>query len=206
MLPNFIAKRPLPAEYDLAGVIEDPNGSSFNKGDEVFGIIPVRKSPWHHPPQAKLIINVLSHLALSWKTREGALQQYAKVPAKNLVIRPNNITPTEASGIALAGETAWQSLFNVGKLEAGQTVFINGGSSSVGAFAIQIAKANGAKVVASASGKNEEYVRRLGADEFVDYTKEPLHEYLEKNPPSTKYHLFLDAGMLSFGFNGALWI
>ena len=65
-----------------------------------------------------------------------------------------------------------------GNLEPGQTVFVNGGSSSVGAFAIQIAKAKGAaKVVASASGKNEEFVRGLGADEvslmFGKYETEP---------------------------------
>lgn len=141
-----------------------------------------------------LVSSVLYFPGLSLKTRQGALQQYAKLPASHLVLRPSDITPTEASGIALAGETAWQALFNVGKLEAGQTVFINGGSSTVGAFAIQFAKAKGATVITSASSKNEAFVRGLGADEFFDYTKEPLYEYLEKNPPSTKYHLFLDAG------------
>lgn len=126
--------------------------------------------------------------------RQGALQQYAKLPASHLVLRPSNLTPIEASGIALAGLTAWQGLFNAGKLEAGQTVFINGGSSAVGAFAIQFARAKGANVATSASGKNEAFVRGLGADDFFDYTKEPLHGYLKKNPPSTKYHLFFDAG------------
>lgn len=61
--------------------------------------------------------------------------------------------------------TGYQALFQVAKLEAGQTVFINGGSTSVGAFAIIFAKARGIKVVASASGKNEAFVRKMGADE-----------------------------------------
>lgn len=65
--------------------------------------------------------------------------------------------------------TGYQALFQVAKLEAGQTVFINGGSTSVGAFAIIFAKARGIKVVASASGKNEAFVRSMGADEVRYY-------------------------------------
>ncbi|KAK0495808.1 hypothetical protein EDD18DRAFT_1286241 [Armillaria luteobubalina] len=173
LLPNFIARRPIPAEYDLAGVIEDPNGSQFTKGDNVFGVI---------------------HTSTSIKMREGALQQYARIPAVYLNRRPENITFVEAAGITLAAETAWQALFRCAKFEAGQTVFINGGSSSVGAFAIQIAKAKGAaRVVVSASSQNEEFVKSLGADEFIDYTKQPLHEYLAQNPPSPKFHIILDA-------------
>ncbi|KAK0494655.1 hypothetical protein EDD18DRAFT_1310370 [Armillaria luteobubalina] len=172
-LPNFIARRPIPAEYDLAGIIEDPNDSQFTKGDNVFGVI---------------------HTSTSIKMREGALQQYARVPANYLTRRPENITSVEVAGVTLAAATAWQALFRCAKFEAGQTVFINGGSSSVGAFAIQIAKAKGAaRVVASASSQNEEFVKSLGADEFIDYTKQPLHEYLAQNPPSPKFHIILDA-------------
>ncbi|KAK0470504.1 hypothetical protein IW261DRAFT_1516310 [Armillaria novae-zelandiae] len=173
LLPNFIARRPAPAEYDLAGIIEDPNDSQFKKGDSVFGLI---------------------HTLTSLKTRQGALQQYARMPAAYLVRRPENITFVEAAGVTLAAETAWQALFLCAKFEAGQTVFINGGSSSVGAFAIQIAKAKGAaRVVASASGQNQEFVKSLGADEVIDYTKQPLHEYLAQNPPSPKFHVIFDA-------------
>ncbi|KAK0192865.1 hypothetical protein F5146DRAFT_1102619 [Armillaria mellea] len=173
LLPNFIARRPIPAEYDLAGIIEDPNDSQFTKGDSVFGVI---------------------HTATSIKMREGALQQYARVPAAYLTRRPENITPVEAAGVTLAAGTAWQALFRCAKFEAGQTVFINGGSSSVGAFAIQIAKAKGAaRIVASASGQKEEFIKSLGADEVIDYTKQPLHEYFAQNPPSPKFHIILDA-------------
>lgn len=91
------------------------------------------------------------------------------MPASHLATRPPNVTPVEAAGFTLAAQTAYQALLEVGHLEAGQTILINGGSSSVGAFAIQIAKAIGAKVVATASGKNEEFVRSLGADEVRFY-------------------------------------
>ncbi len=79
--------------------------------------------------------------------------------------RPSNIDAIEASGLAVAGLSAYQAMFHDAHLEAGQTVFINGGSTSVGLFAIQIAKARGIRVVTSASAKKEELVRKMGADE-----------------------------------------
>ncbi|KAL1730508.1 hypothetical protein EV714DRAFT_284168 [Schizophyllum commune] len=179
--PNFLAKRPLPAEYDFAGTIVDANGSQYKEGDPVWGFVEVQQS---------------------WKSRQGALSQYVRVPVHMVAPRPANVSATEAAGLTLAGETAYQCLFRSnslavdaqGNLEPGQTVFVNGGSSSVGAFAIQIAKAKGAaKVVASASGKNEEFVRGLGADEFIDYTKKPIHEQLLENPPNPKFHIIVDA-------------
>lgn len=87
------------------------------------------------------------------------------MPADNLVIRPPHVSPVEAAGITLVAETAYEGLIDIAKLEAGQSVLINGGSSAVGAYAIQIAKAKGARVVATASGKNEAFVRKMGADE-----------------------------------------
>lgn len=102
---------------------------------------------------------------MTLKTRQGALAEYVSAPAKNVARRPENITPVQACGITLAGTTAWQALFDLGGLEEGQTVFVNGGSTAVGSYAIQFAKAKGCRVIATASGKNEEYVRRMGADE-----------------------------------------
>lgn len=141
-LPNSLIKRV--AEGDLAGEVVNPNGSRFEIGDQVFGFIDVDHS---------------------FRSRQGSLASYAFVPAANVVHRPSNISPLEAAGITLAGLTAYQALFEVAKLEPGQTIFINGGSTSVGAYAIQLAKARGSTVVASASGKNEQFVRDLGADE-----------------------------------------
>ncbi|KAJ8699506.1 hypothetical protein PTI98_002616 [Pleurotus ostreatus] len=159
LAPNFLAKRPLPAEYDFAGVVAKKNGTEFEVGDPVFGFI---------------------HVSITLKTRQGTLAEYALVPDICVTKRPSNIDVIHAFGLTLAGLTAWQSL-NCTRLEAGQTVFIYGGSTAVGLFAIQIAKARGIKVVASASGKNEELVKKMGADEFIDYTKEPIYKYLRPN-------------------------
>ncbi|KAF4578555.1 hypothetical protein EYR36_000362 [Pleurotus pulmonarius] len=176
LAPNFVAKRPLPAEYDFAGVVEKKNGTELEVGDPVFGLL---------------------HVSTTLKSRQGALAEYALVPDISVTKRPSNIDAIHASGLTLAGLTAWQSLFECAHLEAGQTVFIYGASTAVGLFAVQIAKARGIKVVASASGKNEELVKKMGADEFIDYTKEPIHKYLASHPPSPKFHAIIDAYGLS---------
>lgn len=87
------------------------------------------------------------------KTRQGALSQFVRIPADHLAIRPPNVTPVQAAGLTLAGLTAYQALHGLANIEADQTVFISGGSTAVGAFAIQLAKAAGAKVIATASGR-----------------------------------------------------
>ena len=72
--------------------------------------------------------------------------------------------------------TAWQALIDTAKLSAGQTVLIHGGSGGVGSFAIQIAKARGAKVIATASTRNQDLLKQLGADVAVDYTKQKFED------------------------------
>jgi NADPH:quinone reductase-like Zn-dependent oxidoreductase len=143
LIPNSFFKRV--AEHDFAGEIADPNGDPrFKVGDQVFGTIPVPES---------------------LKTGQGALAQYAYAPTKTTTHRPEGIPPNEASGIPIVALTAYAALHQVGKLEAGQRIFINGGTTSVGIYAVQFAKALGCKVYASASGKNEEFLRNLGVDE-----------------------------------------
>ena len=73
--------------------------------------------------------------------------------------------------VPLAALTAWQALIDTAKLSAGQTVLIHGGSGGVGSFAVQIAKARGAKVIATASTGNQDLLKQLGADTAIDYTK-----------------------------------
>jgi NADPH:quinone reductase-like Zn-dependent oxidoreductase len=73
--------------------------------------------------------------------------------------------------VPLVALTAWQALIDVAKLQAGQTVLIHGGSGGVGSMAIQIAKARGAKVIATASTPNQDLLKQLGADVAIDYTK-----------------------------------
>lgn len=143
LIPNSFFKRV--AEHDFAGEVVDPNGDpNFKAGDQVFGSIP--------PP-------------LSLRTGQGALAQYAYVPTRTTTHRPEGISPNEASGIPIVAMTAYTAVHRVGKLEAGQRIFINGGTTSVGMYAVQFAKALGCKVYACASGKNEEFLRDLGVDE-----------------------------------------
>jgi len=125
--------------------------------------------------------------------KQGTLAQYASVPADALVLRPSTVTPTEASGLALAGLTAYTAVIKNADIQPGQKIFINGGSTAVGAFAIQLAKIRGAVVTASASARNESYVRKMGADEFVDYTKESLPQYLTANGVDKKFDYILEA-------------
>ncbi|KAG1891335.1 chaperonin 10-like protein [Suillus subluteus] len=170
--PDIIARRPITPEHDFAGVVVNANGTEFSAGDEVIGFIPV---------------------PMQFKTGQGALTEYTKLPATHLVLKPSNVSAIEACGLPVAGETAFQALVDIGKLQAGQSVFVNGGSSAVGMNAIYIAKALGAKVVTSASSRNEDFCRDAGADEFLDYTKKPLHEQLLENPPSPKFDIIFDA-------------
>ena len=86
-----------------------------------------------------------------------------------LLPKPAHIKTTEAAGLSIAGATAYRALFRDAKLEPGQSVFVNGGSTAVGIFAIQLAKALGCTVGASASGKKEEFLKGLGIDRVRAY-------------------------------------
>jgi NADPH:quinone reductase-like Zn-dependent oxidoreductase len=74
-----------------------------------------------------------------------------------------------AGATPLVALTAWQALFDQGKLAKGQTVLIHGGAGGVGHMAVQLAKWKGAKVIATASADNRDFVKSLGADEVIDY-------------------------------------
>ncbi len=101
----------------------------------------------------------------------GAFAQYIVVPAKQLAPKPTNLSFEEASAVPW-GATALQGLRDAGGLEAGQRVLINGASGGVGTWAVQIAKAFGAKVTAVCSTRNVDMVRALGADEVIDYAQQ----------------------------------
>ncbi|KAJ7130309.1 NAD(P)-binding protein [Mycena epipterygia] len=164
-VPNLLAGRPHVAENDFTGIVVDPNGSEFTAGDKVFGS----------------------------SLRIGTLTEYAVIPSESMVSVPPNISAVEAAGLGIVVATAYQGLVAKLKIESGQTVFINGGSSGVGLSAIQIAKSMGCKVVATASGRNKELLLSLGVDEFIDYTEAPLVEQLISKPPSPKFHAIYDA-------------
>jgi NADPH:quinone reductase-like Zn-dependent oxidoreductase len=129
---------------DFAGTVEalGKNVTEFKVGDEVFGV------------------------------RTGALAEYMCVRRTGaVVLKPGNVTFEQAAAIPTA-LTALQGLRDTGHLKAGQKVLINGASGGVGTFAVQIAKSFGAEVTGVCSSRNVDFVRSLGADHVIDYTKE----------------------------------
>jgi NADPH:quinone reductase-like Zn-dependent oxidoreductase len=99
----------------------------------------------------------------------GAFAQYVIVHESEASLKPAAIDYTSAAAVPLAGLTAWQGLFRHGALRAGQHVLIHGGSGGVGHFAVQFAKAMGARVTTTVATKNVELARQFGADEVIDY-------------------------------------
>lgn len=102
----------------------------------------------------------------------GALADYVAVAEKNVVRKPTNLTHAQAAAIPMGALTALQALRDAGKLKAGESVLVNGASSGVGIYAVQIAVAMGAKVTGVCSGRNVAMVRSLGASTVVDHTQE----------------------------------
>ena len=108
----------------------------------------------------------------------GAIAEVARVPAKELAMKPETLSHVEAASVPLAGLTAWQALITRGGLKKGHKVLIHAGSGGVGTFAIQIAKHVGAHVATTCSGRHAELVRSLGADVVIDYRTEAFDERL----------------------------
>ena len=134
---------------DFSGVVESLGAgvSEFKAGDEVFGHCPF-----------------------------GAYAQLAAVPAATSAPKPQKLSHAEAASVAVAAQTAWQGLFEEGRLERGQTVLIHAAAGGVGSFAVQLAHWKGAKVLATASADNEAYLRGLGADQVIDYKTTPFEK------------------------------
>ena len=142
------ADLPITLGRDVAGVVETAAGD-FKVGDEVY-----------------------AHL--SWP--DGGYVDYAVVVPGGAAAKPKSIDMIAAAGVPLAATTAWQGLFDHGGLKSGQTVLIQGGSGGVGGFAVQFAKAKGARVIATASGDGLQTVRDYGADEVVDYKTQKFED------------------------------
>jgi NADPH:quinone reductase-like Zn-dependent oxidoreductase len=139
---------------DLSGVVAEvgPSVTLFKPGDEVYGFKD-------------------GYVA---KTYRGTYAEYVVAPEKSLAKKPDNLSHVEAASVPLAALTAWQALLGQGKLKPGQRVLIHAGAGGVGVMAIQIAKAFGAYVAATASTRNQDFLRELGADLAIDYTCEPI--------------------------------
>src|SRR5438067_9495749 len=101
----------------------------------------------------------------------GGYAEYVTAPASEFVHKPKQIDFDTAASVPVGALTAWQAMFDLGKLASGQRILITGASGAVGSMAVQLAKVKGAHVIGLASGKNEGFVRKLGADDFIDYRK-----------------------------------
>ncbi|MBO6419051.1 NADP-dependent oxidoreductase [Enterococcus gallinarum] len=111
-------------------------------------------------------------------TRFGTYADYTIVDTNLLAPLPESIAFTEAATVPLAGLTALQALFDHGSLKAGEKVLIHAGAGGVGTYAIQLAKNAGAYVITTASPRNHELVKKLGADEVIDYHTTDFEEVL----------------------------
>ena len=132
--------------YDIAGVVEKTGAEAkkFKAGDPVY-----------------------SYLSVS---RGGGYAEFALAKESETALKPKNISFEQAAAVPLAATTAWQALTNDAKIQKNQTILIHGGSGGVGSFAVQIAKARGLKVIATASTAHQELLKQLGVDQAIDYT------------------------------------
>ena len=117
---------------------------------------------------------------------KGSFAEYACASAAKLAPKPERLSFEQAAAVPIAGLTALQALRDKGHLQPGQKVLINGAAGGLGTFAVQIAKSLGADVTGVCSTKNLEFVRSLGADRVIDYTREDFTR------GSERYDLLLD--------------
>jgi NADPH:quinone reductase-like Zn-dependent oxidoreductase len=101
--------------------------------------------------------------------RDGSYADYMAARESEIALKPKSIDHVNAAAIPLAALTAWQALFDNASLIAGQTVLIHGAAGGVGHFAVQLAKIKDARVIATASPRNHDFLRSLGADQVIDY-------------------------------------
>jgi NADPH:quinone reductase-like Zn-dependent oxidoreductase len=106
----------------------------------------------------------------------GGYAQYAVIPVMRMARKPVNIDYLQAAAVPVPAITAYQALFTAGGLKSGQTVLIHGAGGGVGHFAVQLAKHAGATVIGTGSASNEELIKRMGADVFVDYRTQKFED------------------------------
>jgi NADPH:quinone reductase-like Zn-dependent oxidoreductase len=138
-----LVQRELPAVLgeDVSGTVAVSRADGFAPGDSVFGV-----------------------------TTSGGYGEYATASATAIAIKPEALSHEQAAALTVSGLTAWQALFERGRLELGQTALIAGAAGGVGHLAVQFAKHAGARVIGTGSSRSREFVLSLGADEFIDYT------------------------------------
>jgi NADPH:quinone reductase-like Zn-dependent oxidoreductase len=138
--------------FDLSGVVTEVGAgvTRFEPGDEIYAMLDLR--------------------------RGGAYAEFAIVKDGEAAAKPARASHSEAASMPLVALTAWQALFDTADLQPGQSVLIHAGAGGVGSMAIQLAKWRGAKVIATASAHNHDFLRALGADVAIDYRNERFED------------------------------
>lgn len=151
----FIGDLPFIPGWEFAGTVEEvaDDVTEFKACDEVFGFI-------------------------NFPERAGCFAEYIAAPADQISLRPKELPAEAAAGLALAGLTAWQALFDKGQLQASKQVVVLAGAGGVGHLAVQLAKWTGARVITTASPENHEFLKELGADLVIDYRSENLTDHI----------------------------
>ena len=159
MMPHVF---PIIPGWDAVGVVAEigTGVTAFKKGDKVFAYA---RLPEVH---------------------SGTYAEYVALPESYVASIPENITLEQAATVPLVALTAFQALAEILKVENGDHILISGGSGGVGSFAIQMAKSLGATVTTSSSAANVNYVRELGADHVIDYSKTKISEAAQKIAPN----------------------
>lgn len=153
--PPMSASLPFIPGSQVSGIVETigPGVSAFHEGDAVYGL-----------------------LCFPGEVPAGCYAEYVAAPESDLALKPASINHLQAAAVPMAGLTAWQGIVEHTNLEAGQTVLVNGAAGGVGHFAVQLAKARGARVIGVASKRHETFLRALGVDVFIDYATTPIEQ------------------------------
>ncbi len=145
-------KLPLTLGRDIAGEVGKVGEAvtGFSKGDAIFAMLP---------------------------QDEGAFAECVVLPAQDCAHRPQRLNWVQAAAVPLAALTAWQGIFDHGRLAHGQTILVHGASGGVGHFAVQFAVCRGAQVIATCRGEDRDFVRQLGAQTVVDYRSQDFRDF-----------------------------
>ena len=148
--PDGRSRLPFIPSHEVSGVVADvaPDVRDVEVGDDVYGLIDF--------------------------FRDGGAAEYVAVRATELAPKPRSLDHASAAATPLSALTAWQALFDHARLTPGQRVLIHGAAGGVGSFAAQLARWRGAHVIGTASARNVDFVRKLGADDVIDYGATPF--------------------------------
>lgn len=142
-------RTPVIPSHELSGVVAGlgPGVAGLVPGDEVIGLVDF--------------------------DRDGAAAEYVAVPVANLALKPKSLSYAAAAALPLGALTAWQALKDQAVLRPGERVLVQGGAGGVGSFAVQLAASIGGRVTGTGRGADREYVRALGAEQYVSVDSEP---------------------------------